>query len=343
MADEPYEILPHREVASLKRDIADLKQKVGSSSSKQLADSMANLSKTMDHMLNLFQTTAEEMKLEEEGGSPAGLAEINSKLDELIDQNKTIAEGIVAIADMIKGEKSESALQEVLTRAKEALQGVPEETREPLPDGNTKYARPLPGAERMYPETDIPSLVITSERKQKIKKELPELPHVKLKRFINQYNLTDEHAVKILHSGYEDLFEETQEYQLKSTLFIKVIDILKNVERSQKYVQDEKQLEICLEQLAKGKIVKEALDEILPALADGKKMSEITVETVSRADVEEIIKKVVEANINVIGEKGMRAVAPLMGQCMKELRGKADGKLVNDILTAEVEKVLSKV
>jgi len=265
-------------------------------------------------------------------------AEVSAVKDVL---NMEEEDAFVLVAD--EAEKSESALQEVLTRGKEALQGVPEETREPLPDGNTKYARPLPGAERMYPETDIPSLVITCERKQKIKKELPELPHVKLKRFIKQYNLTDEHAVKILHSGYEDLFEETQEYKLKPTLFIKVIDILKNVERSQKYVQDEKQLEICLEQLAKGKIVKEALDEILPALADGKKMSEITVETVSRADVEEIIKKVVEANINVIKEKGMRAVAPLMGQCMKELRGKADGKLINDILTAEVERVLSKV
>jgi glutamyl-tRNA(Gln) amidotransferase subunit E len=248
----------------------------------------------------------------------------------------TDKDAFVLVAD--EKEKSERALQEVLTRAEEALQDVPEETREPLPDGNTKYARPLPGAERMYPETDIPSFVITEERIKEIESHLPELPHVKMKRFITEYGLTEEHAAKILNSGYEDLFEETQTYPLRPTLFIKAIDILKSLEHSQKYVQDFNELRICFEKLAKGEIVKEALDDILPQIADGKKVDDIPVEQVSATDVEEIIKKVVAAHKDIIKEKGMRAVAPLMGLCMKELRGKADGKLVNDILTKEVGK-----
>ncbi|MGI6494067.1 MAG: hypothetical protein ACOX10_04470 [Candidatus Methanomethylophilaceae archaeon] len=44
-------------------------------------------------------------------------------------------------------------------RANEALiGGIPEETRDPLPDGTSKYSRPLPGAARMYPETDVPPI-----------------------------------------------------------------------------------------------------------------------------------------------------------------------------------------
>jgi len=250
----------------------------------------------------------------------------------------TDEDAFVLVAD--KKELAERALQEVVARAKEALKGVPEETRDPLPDGNTRYARPLPGAKRMYPETDIPSLVIT-DRIQRIQEHLPELPHVKLKRFLTAYNLTDEHAVKILQSGYEDLFEESQKFGLKPTLFIKVIDILKNIERSQKYIEDESELLQCLKGLAEKAIVKEALDEILPQLAEGKKMSSIAVERVSTSDVEEIIQKVVNENRKVIKEKGMRAVAPLMGVCMKELRGKADGKLVNDILTSQIKKMIN--
>ena len=252
----------------------------------------------------------------------------------------TDEDAFVLVAD--EKEKAERALQEVLTRAEEALQGVPEETREPLPDGNTKYARPLPGAERMYPETDIPSFVITEERIKKIESHLPELPHMKMRRFITQYHLTEEHAAKILNSGYEDLFEETQTYALKPTLFIKAIDMLKSLEHLQKYIQDFDELRICFEKLAKGEIVKEALDDILPQIADGKKIDDLTVEMVSASDVEEIIIKVVTAHKDTIKEKGMRAVAPLMGLCMKELRGKADGKLVNDILTREVEKEMEK-
>jgi glutamyl-tRNA(Gln) amidotransferase subunit E len=252
--------------------------------------------------------------------------------------NKKREDAFVLVAD--EEEKSRRALREVVMRAQEALTGVPEETREPLPDGNTRYARPLPGAERMYPETDIPSLVITKERIEYLSKELPELPHVKLKRFITAYALTPEHAVKILNSGYEDLFEETQTMNLKPTLFIKAADILKALEHEEKYIEDEGELKICFEKLAKNEIVKEALDDILLQLAEGKKMDDITVETVSAGDVEDIIKRIVAENRKTIEEKGMRAVAPLMGVCMKELRGKADGKLINDILTAEIKKFI---
>ncbi len=247
-------------------------------------------------------------------------------------------DAFVLVADEEK--KTEKALQEVVVRAEEALKGVPEETREPLPDGNTRYARPLPGAERMYPETDIPSFVIEEERISRIREALPELPHVKVKRFIEVYALSNEHAVKILNSGYEDLFEETQKYGLKSTLFIKVLDMVKSLEHSGKSV-DERELRICLEKLAREEIVKEALDEILPNLAEGRKMSELVTERMSRSEVEEVIRKVVEENKGMIKEKGSRAVDPLMGLCMKELRGKADGKLVNDLLKERVEEVLN--
>jgi glutamyl-tRNA(Gln) amidotransferase subunit E len=48
--------------------------------------------------------------------------------------------------------RARGAMESVIKRAKEALTGVPEETRKALPDGNSSYLRPLPGAARMYPE-----------------------------------------------------------------------------------------------------------------------------------------------------------------------------------------------
>jgi glutamyl-tRNA(Gln) amidotransferase subunit E len=61
----------------------------------------------------------------------------------------------------------------VIERARLALEGIPEETRRGLPDGNSAYMRPLPGAARMYPETDVPSVVVTRDMLDSI--ELPEL------------------------------------------------------------------------------------------------------------------------------------------------------------------------
>ena len=60
-----------------------------------------------------------------------------------------------------KEEKAGTALEAVTERAKEALLYVPEETRDPQPDGTSRYMRPLPGAARMYPETDVPPVLLT--------------------------------------------------------------------------------------------------------------------------------------------------------------------------------------
>ncbi len=55
-------------------------------------------------------------------------------------------------------------------------------------------------------------------------------------------------------------------------------------------------------------------------------------------NAEETIRKIVQENKNIIEKKGDRAVSALMGECMKALRGKVDGKIVNEILLREIRK-----
>jgi glutamyl-tRNA(Gln) amidotransferase subunit E len=64
---------------------------------------------------------------------------------------------------MVVGEqkKARAALSEVACRVN--FFGVPEETRKANPDGTSSYMRPLPGKARLYPETDLPPVVITKE------------------------------------------------------------------------------------------------------------------------------------------------------------------------------------
>lgn len=103
--DESYEIMPYKEIVALKKEMEDLKKKTGDTSSKELINSMAKLTKGMDTMLQLFRTAAEEMKAEEttEDKFAANLEPLMDKLNQVIEQNKTIAEGMVAIADIVKG------------------------------------------------------------------------------------------------------------------------------------------------------------------------------------------------------------------------------------------------
>ncbi len=68
----------------------------------------------------------------------------------------------------------QTAVQEIIIRAREATQGIPSETRQALADGTNGFERILPGPDRMYPDTDLPPLEITDERIQRLKKNVPE-------------------------------------------------------------------------------------------------------------------------------------------------------------------------
>ena len=69
-----------------------------------------------------------------------------------------------------------TALAEIEIRAQEALAGIPPETRQAQLDGSTRFERVLPGADRMYPDTDLPPLPLATERWERIKAQLPPTP-----------------------------------------------------------------------------------------------------------------------------------------------------------------------
>ncbi|MBS3945944.1 MAG: Glu-tRNA(Gln) amidotransferase subunit GatE [Melioribacter sp.] len=66
------------------------------------------------------------------------------------------------------------AINEIIIRAREATIGIPSETRQALRDGTNGFERILPGADRMYPDTDLPPTKITEERLSRLKKDLPD-------------------------------------------------------------------------------------------------------------------------------------------------------------------------
>ncbi|MCH7924036.1 MAG: Glu-tRNA(Gln) amidotransferase subunit GatE [Planctomycetes bacterium] len=68
---------------------------------------------------------------------------------------------------------AQSACAEVAIRAKEAAIGVPGDTRQALKDGTNGFERVLPGAARMYPDTDLPPILIDSARVDRIRATLP--------------------------------------------------------------------------------------------------------------------------------------------------------------------------
>ncbi len=73
-------------------------------------------------------------------------------------------------------EDSVTAANEIRLRYVDATQGVPNETRQPFPDGSTDFERILPGPDRMYPDTDSPPSRVTRERVARLRAALAERP-----------------------------------------------------------------------------------------------------------------------------------------------------------------------
>jgi len=66
-----------------------------------------------------------------------------------------------------------TAVKEIIIRAKEAVSGVPGETRQAMIDGTNGFERILPGPDRMYPDTDLPPLEILPDRIENIGRNVP--------------------------------------------------------------------------------------------------------------------------------------------------------------------------
>jgi glutamyl-tRNA(Gln) amidotransferase subunit E len=98
-------------------------------------------------------------------------------------------------------------------------------------------------------------------------------------------------------------------------------------------------------QLSANTFGKEAVADILKFVANKPELSIATAidELGLRSDtgeIEQLIENIVNSKKEFIREKGERAVGPLMGVAMKELRGKVDGELINRLLVEKVKGVL---
>jgi len=80
-------------------------------------------------------------------------------------------------------EDTVTAANEVHLRYIDAIRGIPNETRQPFPDGTTDFERILPGPDRMYPDTDSPPTRVTRERVEHLRAGLPEPPWVREERY----------------------------------------------------------------------------------------------------------------------------------------------------------------
>lgn len=216
-----------------------------------------------------------------------------------------------------------------------SLPEVKEETRAPNPDGSTRYMRPLPGAHRLYPETDLQPIFIPRQLVQEIKKQLPEPWTKKLARFKQKLKLSKDLATQILTSRYLDMFEKiVKTTRVESSVVASTFtSTLKDLKRRGVKVENltDKHFVDIFNHLGRKGIVKEAIPEILKYLADKPEDDVRTV--IEKLDLKAInvgeLKAIAKEVVRDCPKFGLEKI---VGIVMSKVRGKVEARLVMEVV-----------
>ncbi len=140
---------------------------------------------------------------------------------------------VFVVGDKSLAEKVKDTIKEYFDSL--IREGLKNETRKVLENGDTTYLRPLPGAARMYPETDVPPIRITKEKIEKLKKMVPKSIE-EIKEHLKSKGLNEELINQFLESKYLDMYIEDKEFfenKLKEKISC-LLNIVKDVERKYK-------------------------------------------------------------------------------------------------------------
>lgn len=253
---------------------------------------------------------------------------------------------------IIAGEKRKMkyAIDALIKRIDEAKHGVPSETRMAIRSGETIYLRPRPGSSRMYPETDIPTVIVTKDEINFARKNVPRSWDESLREIQEKYQLNVQLAEQIFDSPYLDLFEKICENKKNSPTFVAAIlcSTITSLER-QGYdftLLKDKEIIKALQLFAQEK-KKESIEIIFESIMSGKTTTvEETIEKaelkpMNREELTELCHRVIQNNVDIINDQGPRSIGPLMGIVMKKARGRASGEMINKLLKNKIQNYLN--
>lgn len=207
---------------------------------------------------------------------------------------------------------------------------------------------------RYFPDPDLVPVVIKSDFIDEIRQKLPELPEARRARFIAQYGLTA-YDSEILCSSYRiaNYFEEACENfskpkKIANWILSEVMRVLKEekieIDQCKVTPQMLRELLILMEGgTISGKLAKEVFDNMVSTgksavlIVEEKGLRQVS----DRGEIDIVVNDVLIENEKVVsdyraGKKS--AFGYLVGQVMKKTEGKANPKLVNEMLKEKIEK-----
>ena len=207
---------------------------------------------------------------------------------------------------------------------------------------------------RYFPEPDLVAIKLSEEYIENIRKALPELPESRKKRYIEEIGLSEKAANFVTSSKYySNMFEKASEISNNP----KAVSnwLMSDIAR----IMNEKELEpdkipFTAENLAElvvlidkgtisNSIGKKVLEELFENPKEPSKIIEEKgwVQISDEGAIREVVLKVLESNSQSVADYKAgkdKALGYLVGQAMKETRGKANPQMLNKMFMEELKK-----
>ena len=207
---------------------------------------------------------------------------------------------------------------------------------------------------RYFPEPDLVGIKLSDEYIQNIKNNLPEMPESRKSRYMTELGLSEKDSNSIVVSKYlSDFFEKSGEIcnnykAVCNWLNSDIARILNEQELEPEGIPfKEEDLAELVTLIDKGtissSIAKKVLDEMFEEPRKPSKIIEEKgwIQISDEAQIKEVVKNILEKNEqSVLDYKAGkdRALGFLVGQAMKETKGKANPKMLNEMFLDELKK-----
>ena len=207
---------------------------------------------------------------------------------------------------------------------------------------------------RYFPDPDLVAIKLSEEYIENIKNTLPELPESRKERYLKEYELSEKDAKLITASKYlSDLFEKAIEVchnpkAVCNWIISDISRILNETEMEPIAIPfDANQLGKLVVLIDKGTISSSIGKKVLVELFENPRDPEEIIkekgwiQISDEGAIKEVVMKILEVNPQSVADFKAgkdRALGFLVGQAMKETKGKANPKMLNEMFLAELNK-----
>jgi glutamyl-tRNA(Gln) amidotransferase subunit E len=202
---------------------------------------------------------------------------------------------------VVKGpeKKAIHALKKVVERVKTALDGVPQETRRLVPNGNSEFLRVIHGKDRIYPDTDTPPIVVSLEKINEYTKDIGKKPWDLFDELHKKYNFTQNQVdLLIRDEKVNHFYDYVDRLKLHPNLAYRILVELPREKRRKQVNVTDKMLDMTAEALAEKMILQTHVSEFIEILNKDPKLE--TKEVVNQLAIPKLTDNELD---NIISDK----------------------------------------